>query len=128
MTLWARFSDDDGGWSSALTVPLLIGNTAPNADAGGPYDIAEGDGLYLDARASSDPGGDALTFDWDLDGDGAFDDETGDYVFVNWGELYGLGVDHGDAGGTAYEIELRVTDKDGGESTATAIINVTNIQ
>jgi hypothetical protein len=33
----------------------LSGNTAPTADAGGPYVINEGDSLVVDASGSSDP-------------------------------------------------------------------------
>ena len=45
------------------------------ADAAGPYSIAEGDDLALDASATT--AGPAAVYEWDLDGDGAFDDATG---------------------------------------------------
>ncbi len=51
-------------------------NTAPTADAGGPYTVAEGGSVALDGTASSDLDGDSLTYAWDLDNDGTFDDST----------------------------------------------------
>jgi predicted extracellular nuclease len=60
--------------------PVIVGlslNTAPVADAGGPYTVKPGAHIVLDASGSSDLEGDALTYAWDLDGDGEFDDATG---------------------------------------------------
>ncbi len=45
----------------------------PTCDAGGPYSVNEGETLDLDATAD-DPGGLVLTYAWDLDDDGAYDD------------------------------------------------------
>jgi hypothetical protein len=124
-TIKMAVSDDDGGWSTPLTVTLTITNTDPDADAGGPYTIAEGDGLQLDATATSDDGGDPLTFEWDLDEDGDYSDGVfGEYPFVNWGILYDHEVD--DDTGSPYTIGLRVTDKDSGQDTSTALLTITN--
>ncbi|HSO01575.1 MAG TPA: PKD domain-containing protein, partial [Gaiellaceae bacterium] len=51
---------------------------APIADAGGPYTGDVGTPLAFDASGSADPGSGPITaYEWDLDGDGAFDDATG---------------------------------------------------
>lgn len=46
----------------------------PIADAGGPYTTPEGQDVALSAAGSSDPDGDPLTYAWDLDDDGNYDD------------------------------------------------------
>ncbi|MDF2731999.1 MAG: endonuclease/exonuclease/phosphatase family [Desertimonas sp.] len=47
-------------------------NTAPTADAGGPYTVAEGGSVVLSATGS-DANSDALTYAWDLDNNGSFE-------------------------------------------------------
>lgn len=86
----------------------------PTADAGGPYEALEGDAVDLDGTASSDPGEDALTFVWDLDGDGDFDDATGHSPSFAWGDE-----------GT-YAVGLKVTDVSGLSDTDTAVATVRN--
>jgi PKD repeat protein len=49
-------------------------NSQPIADAGGPYTINVGKELKLDATNSYDANADNLTYAWDFDNDGQFDD------------------------------------------------------
>jgi len=52
-----------------------IGNHDPVSDPGGPYQASAGSCISLDATGSFDPDpGDTITYAWDLDGDGEFDD------------------------------------------------------
>lgn len=45
----------------------------PTAEANGPYSVAEGGSVTLSSAGSSDPDGDVLTFNWDLDNNGSFE-------------------------------------------------------
>ncbi len=114
------FKANDGESDSNIaTVSIEVGlvNGPPVADAGGPYIGVEGTTFTLDASASTDPDlqtGDSISFAWDLDGDGQFDDGAG--MTVN----------------TAYEdiasvtVTVVVTDSFGETDTAEAVVLVNN--
>jgi hypothetical protein len=92
----------------------------PTAEPGGPYATDEGlPGVTLDASGSS-PGADATTgpivsYEWDLDNDGQFDDATGVTTqFVV-----------GDDG--VYTVGLRVTNEAGISDEATTTVTVSNV-
>ncbi|MES1245073.1 MAG: PKD domain-containing protein [Acidobacteriota bacterium] len=92
-------------------------NDPPVADAGGPYAANEGDPVTLDASRSADPDtdGEITRYEWDLDGDGAYDDATGATVTTAFGDQ-----------GT-YVVGLRVTDDQDESATATAQATVLNV-
>ncbi|MBL3618932.1 MAG: PKD domain-containing protein, partial [gamma proteobacterium endosymbiont of Lamellibrachia anaximandri] len=87
-----RLSDQD------FTTVTVIENLAPVADANGPYTVDEGSTVALDGTGSSDPNGDSLTYSWDYNNDGAYDDASG------LAPAY-AGLDDG-----IYPVELQVTD------------------
>ena len=73
----------------------------PVADADGPYYGFVGEAIRLDASKTYDPDGDKLSFAWELNGNGFYDDlkeKTGYYIWNEPGE---------------YKIYLRVIDDDG---------------
>ncbi|UCE37531.1 MAG: PKD domain-containing protein [Thermoplasmata archaeon] len=111
--IYLRVTDDDGdiGFDSAS---VTITNTAPVADCGGPYSGYEGTAIALSGSAS-DPGADSLTYEWDLDNDGLFDDATGQNPEWTW---YDNGV---------FTISLRVSDSDGGEDSDKEIVTINNV-
>ena len=91
-------------------------NLPPIVDAGGPYSVESGGTTKLSASAT-DPGGDQLTYAWDLNEDGVFDDATGPNPRFDAAEIDGPKV---------INISLRVRDEDGAVSTATTTILVTD--
>ena len=96
---------------------LLAINDPPVADAGGPYTTQEGIDVPVTGAGSSDPDvGDSLTYAWDFDLDGAFDDATG--VAPSFDLVGQDGV---------FTIRLRVTDTAGATATDTAQVTVTNV-
>ncbi len=127
-TVTVTVTEDLGGgvYGSTSEFSLARVATAPNspptADAGGPYTIAEGAALVLDASGSTDPDGDPLTYLWDIDFDGSYDDATGSAPTVAWSTLASLGI----ADDGAYTVGLRVTDGNGGADTTTTALTVTN--
>jgi hypothetical protein len=120
-----KVTDDDGGVGTASTT-LTVENASPIADAGGPYSIPEGEGLQLNAKDNtSDPSSvdeAALSFSWDLDLDGDYDDATGSEPTLSWDDLNNVGITRQ---GT-YGFALRVRDDDGGESYDDAMLTVGN--
>ena len=82
-TVTLTVTDDDSGVGSDV-MTMTVQNLAPTADAGGPYTGTAGIPVTMSASASSDPGGGPLTYSWDLDNDGLFDDATGEVVTYTW--------------------------------------------
>jgi len=92
-----------------------VSNVAPTANAGGPYSGNEGSDITLDASASTDPGNDIATYEWDLDNDGQYDDATGVTTTFN-------STDDG-----VFTVGVKVTDDDGAFDTAPATVTVNNV-
>jgi hypothetical protein len=96
---------------------------APLVEAGGPYTVPEG-GMVVLAGSAVDPDGDALTYRWDLDGDGVF----GEAVTARGDErgatptFVATGLD----GPTSRTLTLRVTDSTGLVGEDSAVIDVEN--
>jgi predicted extracellular nuclease len=108
-----RTSDHD-----AVVIGLnpTIPNRAPTANAGGPYTVAEGGSVTVSATGS-DPDGDSLTYEWDLDNNGSFE-TPGQSVSFSAATLDGP---------TSATIKVRATDPGGLSDIGTATVNVTNV-
>ena len=116
-TVTVSVSDGRGGVGQG-SYTVTVSNVAPTAVAGGPYSGDEGSPISFSGSAT-DPGADALTFEWDFDYDGStFDDVEGggptpQHTYLQDGE---------------FTVGLRVSDGDGGVSTVvTAAVKVNDV-
>ena len=87
----------------------------PVADAGGPYTGTEGSPITLNGSGTYDPESRALSYEWDLDNDGVYDDATRVTPAYTWNDDY------------SDSISLRVTDASGATSTCTTEVTVNNV-
>lgn len=87
----------------------------PSADAGGPYSSDEGQTITLDASGSIDPDDNIVSYEWDLDSDGQYDDATGVTAEVIFG-------DNG-----SFDVGVRVTDEFGENDTDDEEVVVNNL-
>lgn len=92
-----------------------VDNQPPVADAGGPYVGDEGTPIVFDGSASSDPDGDVLTYEWDLDGVLSTIESTDATPSMTWNDDYS-GI-----------VTLTVTDPSGATDSATATVTVNNV-
>lgn len=112
-TVYVRFTDSEGNESGEFPATIVYGSP-PTADAGGPYSATEGIAVLLSGAGSNDPTGLPLTYTWDLDDDGEFDDATGVDITHTWEE-----------NGT-YTIKLKVENTVEQADTSTATVTVLN--
>lgn len=106
--------DDDSTPTTSTTTPASCDPTAVIAPV---PSTPEGTEIHLNGSGSSvggDPG-DTLTFAWDLDNDGQYDDSTSATPTVTFG-------DNG-----SFTVGLKVTNTAGYSDTASAVITVTNV-
>jgi PKD repeat protein len=106
--------DDGQGGVATDDATVIVNNVPPTASAGGPYLTTAGITLTLVATATDVPA-DALTYVWDIDDDGFFDDRVGRVVTYTW------------AATGIYTVTLQVSDDDGGVTTDTTTVNVNSL-
>ncbi len=96
-------------------IVAIMSALAPVADPDGPYTGVEGEPVTLNASGSYDPDGEIVKYEWDLNGDGAYDYESSSpLVQAVWSD---------DFSGT---VILRVTDSQGLQSVGTTSVTVYN--
>jgi titin len=100
----ATATDPNGNTSELSANTTVIPNAPPTVNAGGPYEVNMGNSLTLTATAD-DPNQDPLTYAWDMNGDGLFDDALVAQPTFNWSELNNFGFNKGQ-----YTVRVQVSD------------------
>ncbi len=103
---------DNRGAIATATATVTVNNLAPTANAGINQSGFVGTPLTLSAAGSSDPGNDIVSYAWDLDNDGLFDDASG------------VSTSFSAATAGTYTVRVRATDADGAASVDSAIITI----
>ncbi|MGE0375219.1 MAG: Ig-like domain-containing protein, partial [Planctomycetaceae bacterium] len=106
--------------TARVTIEVAVLQQFPTANPGGPYQVDEGRMVMLDGSQSTDPDGTIVTYEWDFDGDGQFDDATGPTPTFDATMLDGPSQ-------VNPAVRLRVTDDSGLTDEASAVINVANV-
>lgn len=124
---FANFSDAGEAGTVYPTATFVLANDdhAPAADAGGTYTIDEGGSLQLTAIDTVDLDGDSLTFRWDVDGDGDYDENISGVTpaILTTPQLANLGLVEGPYSGT-----ITVEANDGTNvSTASTTLTIDNV-
>jgi len=112
-TVTLTVTDDDGGIGTDIAAINV--NVPPVANPGGPYTGNEGSPITFNGSGSYDPDGTIVSYEWDLDNDGEYDDASGATPSFTWDDDY------------SSTIGLRVTDDTGEAVTAATTVTVNNI-
>ncbi len=104
------------------SIEAIPGFEPSASDAGGPYQINEGDGLQLNGTATPATNTTIVSTRWDLNGDGDFSDVETVAPLLSWADLVALGID--DDG--LFEISLEVTDSVANVAINTGLLTILN--
>jgi len=105
---------DAAGLVDTATTTVIVENAPPTARAGPDQIVDVDEVVTFNASASTDPGADNLTYEWDVDGDGTVD-------------TTGVSVDHQYRSEGTHNVTLRVSDGDGGVDTDTLSVEAQNV-
>jgi len=104
---------DNRGATATSTATITVSNVAPTANAGSDQSGFVGVVIGVTGIGSSDPGNDIVSYDWDLDNDGQYDDASG------------VNASFSSAVAGVFTVGVKVTDADGAVSYDSATITVT---
>jgi PKD repeat protein len=110
-----RVTDSDNATATDQDT-VTVSNATPTARfTVSPANPTVNQPVEFNGSGSTDPEGEPLTYEWDLDGDGQFDDGTGATI-----------THPGFATGGNHTVQLRVTDPQNNSDTETQIVTVGN--
>ncbi len=127
---------DSAGHNASASYDLTVGPpemlSFPVANAGGPYIINMGQSLALDGSGSYDSdetaGDYIVSYEWDIDGDGVYDDAAGENATKSYAQLSALINPFTPAdpisGQPKYNVRLKVTDTTGRTGTAQTTLTI----
>ncbi len=105
---------DNRGATATATTNITVNNLAPTANAGSDASGIIGASIVLSASGSTDPGNDIVSYVWDLDNDGQYDDaSTVTTSFMS-------------AVAGTFSISVQVTDADGAVSFDSAVMTISS--
>jgi sRNA-binding protein len=106
-----------GGVSPILSdIRILSTSLLPTVSSGGPYTVNEGSAVMLTA-SGSDPEGEVLAYEWDLDNNGSFETPGQSVTFL------ATGLD----GPSSQTVSVRVTDSGNLSATDQTTVDVLNV-
>ncbi|HEX6781220.1 MAG TPA: PKD domain-containing protein [Solirubrobacterales bacterium] len=115
-TVRLRVTDNEGGVTTA-TRTLVVQNAPPTASfTATPEAAPTGTTVSFDGAASADPDGTIAKYEWDLDGNGTYETDTGTTASA--------GTSYATPG--ARTVGLRVTDNGGATATTTRTVTAQN--
>ncbi len=116
ITVGLRVTDNNGD-TATTTRALTVQNRAPSASfTATPNPVPTGSAVSFDAGGSTDPDGAVTTYEWDLDGNGSYETNTG--ATATTSKTY--------ATASTPTIGLRITDNNGATATTTRVLTVQN--
>ncbi len=120
-TINLRVADTDPGVSNSIsydiaTVAVYADPIASSAN----YSIVPGENLMLNGVGSDPDGGSIVSWAWDLDGDGEYDDLLTEDGSLSYLDLYNMGLDWL----SIHTIGLKVIDNEGAEAFTTALLSM----
>lgn len=105
---------DDTGATDVERVEVPVTNRAPTARLSVPAAPIPGQQVTLSASASTDPDGTIVRHEWDLDGNGSYEVDSGP----------GSSTARSFAAAGSYPVGVRITDDSGATATAAATVSV----
>src|SRR5678816_820129 len=117
--------NEPSGFTSApidlVVAAGTVTNAPPNADAGGPYNVAEGSPVALNGTGTSDSDG-TIQYAWTFTGSPSND--AGANCLIPKATLAAASITCNEDG--LYSVKLTVTDDDGASDNETVVLTVTN--